>query len=89
MAGEPLHYAKAALVAGLQMLSPQDEFTVVAFDHEQLWWTGEGLFYNLLELLFEDGLLRAGLLKQGLWTDALPFWRPGCPIFFCNQWGKG
>ncbi|KAI8464066.1 MAG: von Willebrand factor type A domain-containing protein, partial [Monoraphidium minutum] len=39
MAGEPLRAAKAALAAGLALLGPGDEFTVVAFDHEQEWWT--------------------------------------------------
>jgi hypothetical protein len=40
MAGEPLASAKAAVISGLQLLTPADQFTVVAFDHEQLWWTG-------------------------------------------------
>jgi hypothetical protein len=40
MEGEPLSYAKAALGAGLASLRPGDQFAVVAFDHEQLWWTG-------------------------------------------------
>eukprot|EP00879_Flechtneria_rotunda_P001855 GHRR01002023.1.p1 GENE.GHRR01002023.1~~GHRR01002023.1.p1 ORF type:complete len:570 (+),score=126.11 GHRR01002023.1:3309-5018(+) len=39
MAGDPIKYAKAALLSGLNMLGEQDSFTVVAFDHEQLWWT--------------------------------------------------
>jgi hypothetical protein len=33
-------YAKNALLSGMQLLSARDEFTVVAFDHEQVWWTG-------------------------------------------------
>lgn len=41
MEGEPLAGAKAALVSGLRLLTRHDQFTVVAFDHEQLWWTGE------------------------------------------------
>jgi hypothetical protein len=41
MTGDPIRYAKAALLNGLHMLGPEDKFTVVAFDHEQLWWTGE------------------------------------------------
>lgn len=40
VSGDPIRYAKAALLSGLHMLGPQDQFTVVAFDHEQLWWTG-------------------------------------------------
>jgi len=40
MSGDPLAAAKAALIAGLQLLTPADQFSVVAFDHEQLWWTG-------------------------------------------------
>lgn len=47
MVGDPLRYAKAALVAGLRLLGPQDEFTVVAFDHEQEWWTGERGLYSI------------------------------------------
>ncbi|KAF8061371.1 ITIH5 [Scenedesmus sp. PABB004] len=39
MTGDPIRYAKAALLNGLHMLGPEDRFTVVAFDHEQLWWT--------------------------------------------------
>jgi hypothetical protein len=42
MTGDPIRYAKAALLNGLHMLGPEDKFTVVAFDHEQLWWTGGG-----------------------------------------------
>jgi secreted protein with Ig-like and vWFA domain len=41
MVGDPLRHAKGALTAGLRLLGPGDEFTVVAFDHEELWWTGE------------------------------------------------
>jgi hypothetical protein len=41
MTGDPIRYAKVALLNGLHMLGPEDKFTVVAFDHEQLWWTGE------------------------------------------------
>ncbi|KIZ01619.1 hypothetical protein MNEG_6346 [Monoraphidium neglectum] len=39
MVGDPLRHAKGALTAGLRLLGPGDEFTVVAFDHEELWWT--------------------------------------------------
>ncbi|KAF6256141.1 hypothetical protein COO60DRAFT_1531108, partial [Scenedesmus sp. NREL 46B-D3] len=39
MTGDPIRYAKAALLNGLHMLGQEDKFTVVAFDHEQLWWT--------------------------------------------------
>lgn len=42
-AGEPMRYAKAALLTGLWKLDPGDRFGVVAFDHDQHWWTGEGL----------------------------------------------
>jgi hypothetical protein len=52
MTGDPINYAKAALLSGLNMLGPQDSFTVVAFDHEQLWWTGEG---RLLQASGHDG----------------------------------
>lgn len=41
MINEPLLYAKSALATGLKLLTKDDEFTVVAFDHEQLWWTGK------------------------------------------------
>jgi hypothetical protein len=27
----------------MHMLGPEDKFTVAAFDHEQLWWTGEDM----------------------------------------------
>lgn len=46
MEGEPLSGAKAALAAGLGTLTRHDQFTVVAFDHEQLWWTGESRFFG-------------------------------------------
>lgn len=39
MNGEPMHFAKEALQFGLGLLGPEDEFTVVAFDHEQLWFS--------------------------------------------------
>ncbi|WIA34758.1 hypothetical protein OEZ86_013065 [Tetradesmus obliquus] len=39
MTGDPIRFAKVALLNGLHMLGPEDRFTVVAFDHEQLWWT--------------------------------------------------
>ncbi|EFJ49032.1 hypothetical protein VOLCADRAFT_104477 [Volvox carteri f. nagariensis] len=47
MMGEPLSYAKwvregSALSYGLRLLTPLDQFTVVAFDHEQLWFTPGG-----------------------------------------------
>lgn len=42
MEGEPLAAAKAALLSGLRLLTRHDQFSVVAFDHEQLWWTGAG-----------------------------------------------
>jgi hypothetical protein len=47
MTGDPIRYAKAALLNGLHMLGPEDKFTVVAFDHEQLWWTGEDMIICL------------------------------------------
>ena len=48
MAGAPLRAAKEALAAGLRTLGPGDQFTVAAFDHEQLWWTGARFFRCLL-----------------------------------------
>jgi len=38
MYGEPMDSAKAALLFGLRLLGPEDEFAVVAFDHEQAWF---------------------------------------------------
>lgn len=35
-----MRYAKAALLTGLLKLDPSDRFAVVAFDHDQQWWTG-------------------------------------------------
>jgi hypothetical protein len=40
-AGEPMRYAKAALLTGLLKLDPTDRFSLVAFDHDQNWWFGE------------------------------------------------
>jgi hypothetical protein len=40
-AGEPMRYAKAALLTGLLKLDLGDRFGVVAFDHDQQWWSGE------------------------------------------------
>ncbi len=34
-----MQYAKQALQYGLGLLSPGDEFNVVAFDHEELWFS--------------------------------------------------
>ena len=31
--------AIASVCSGLGTLNPADEFTVVAFDHEQMWWS--------------------------------------------------
>jgi len=39
MDGEPMNFAKAAVSWGLTTLTPQDEFAVVAFDHEQMWFS--------------------------------------------------
>lgn len=36
-----MRYAKAALLTGLLKLDPGDRFGLVAFDHDQQWWTGE------------------------------------------------
>lgn len=41
MTGVPLEYARQALMTGLGLLTEEDQFTVVAFDHEQLWWSKE------------------------------------------------
>ena len=41
MSGEPLRHAKKALMRGLELLDPQDHFAVVAFNEEQIWWTGQ------------------------------------------------
>jgi hypothetical protein len=41
MSGEPLRHAKKALVRGLELLEPQDHFAVVAFNEEQIWWSGQ------------------------------------------------
>lgn len=38
MAGPPMAAATQALLFGLNQLTLEDEFTVVAFDHEQAWW---------------------------------------------------
>jgi hypothetical protein len=38
--GEPMRYAKAALLTGLLKLDASDRFGLVAFDHDQNWWTG-------------------------------------------------
>ncbi|CAD7696108.1 unnamed protein product [Ostreobium quekettii] len=40
MQGKPIEYAKKALMAGLDMLSPMDLFTIIAYDHEQITWSG-------------------------------------------------
>lgn len=39
MNGPPMQHAKQAILHGLTLLTPGDYFTVVAFDHEQLWWS--------------------------------------------------
>jgi hypothetical protein len=39
-----MRYAKAALLTGLLKLDRWDRFGVVAFDHDQHWWTGEGVW---------------------------------------------
>jgi hypothetical protein len=51
MTGDPIRYAKVALLNGLHMLGPEDKFTVVAFDHEQLWWTGAWCSYRTLNVV--------------------------------------
>ena len=38
MTGQPFEAAQEGLVEGLKLLTPQDTFTVVAYDHEQLYW---------------------------------------------------
>lgn len=35
-----MRYAKAALLTGLLKLDASDRFGLVAFDHDQNWWTG-------------------------------------------------
>jgi hypothetical protein len=70
MTGDPIRYAKAALLNGLHMLGPEDKFTVVAFDHEQLWWTGKHiavgcgglLVYPRDELMCPWGLFAVSLV---------------------------
>lgn len=39
MGGQPIASAVHALISGLNMLTPMDEFTVVAFNHEHIWWS--------------------------------------------------
>ncbi len=38
----PFFPCRSALLFGLRSLTPLDTFTVVAFDHEQLWFTPGG-----------------------------------------------
>lgn len=38
-----MDYAKQALLYGLALLSKDDFFNVVAFDHEQLWFNPMGV----------------------------------------------
>jgi len=45
-AGEPMRYAKAALLTGLLKLDPSDRFALVGFDHDQQWWTGALMAYQ-------------------------------------------
>ena len=41
--GEAMDYAKQALLYGLALLTENDLFNVVAFDHEQLWFNPMGV----------------------------------------------
>ena len=36
MTGDPMQYAKQAIFAGLETLQAYDDFTIIAFDHEQV-----------------------------------------------------
>jgi hypothetical protein len=48
-----MRYAKAALLTGLMKLDPGDRFGVVAFDHDQHWWTGELTFSEACYVLMQ------------------------------------
>ncbi|GIL58006.1 hypothetical protein Vafri_13201 [Volvox africanus] len=70
MSGEPMEFAKSALSFGLRSLTPLDHFTVVAFDHEQLWFTPGG---QLLQATSEnvaacESWVRGSINARGL-TD--------------------
>lgn len=39
MSGDPMVYAQHAIITGIKQLSPEDELSVIAFDHEQMYWT--------------------------------------------------
>ncbi|PNH02127.1 Inter-alpha-trypsin inhibitor heavy chain H4 [Tetrabaena socialis] len=72
MSGEPMEFAKAALIFGLRSLTPMDSFTVVAFDHEQLWFTpgGELLPATAENLGACEAWVRGSIAARGL-TDIM------------------
>jgi len=39
MTGEPIQQTRKALMTGLEYLMPQDMFTIIAYDHEQITWS--------------------------------------------------
>eukprot|EP00210_Caulerpa_lentillifera_P007645 g7299.t1 len=43
MTGHPIEYARNALLTGLDSLRPNDQFNIIAYDHDQIAWSGEWL----------------------------------------------
>ncbi|KAG2498214.1 hypothetical protein HYH03_003965 [Edaphochlamys debaryana] len=72
MSGEPMQFAKAALMFGLRSLTPSDTFTIAAFDHEQLWFTpgGQLLAATPDNVMAAEAWIRSSVDARGL-TDIM------------------
>jgi len=70
MTGEPIEYARRALATALETLEFDDQFTIIAFDHEQIAWSMELMDSTHDNIKNAMAWMHSTVLARGL-TDIL------------------
>eukprot|EP00210_Caulerpa_lentillifera_P006474 g6186.t1 len=70
MTGDPIEFARNALLTGLDNLDPSDQFTIIAYDHEQIAWNGALVDASPENIHSAKEWVRMTVLARGL-TDIL------------------